>query len=313
MTTTDKPIGIPIQQPESEYCYGKDCMLLPGNTNCGGCGMGVAYSLLGRVMDELDKPSTLVIPACCGIVAAGGFPSTTYHVPTIAATFGSSPAFGSGVAAVRDMNDDKEEVICWAGDGGTFDIGMAALSGAAERNDNILYVCYDNEIYGNTGGQRSSASPEGARTSTTPFGKHEGKKDIMGIMAAHHIPYAATLSIAHPDDFRTKVRTALSIKGFRFLLIHSPCPTGWKSEPGDSIHLVRVAVQSGLFPLFEVFGGKRYRVNAELTDTDPYEYHKRQKRFPKGNLDMDQIRADCKESHDRLKKLQAAFPANDDE
>jgi pyruvate ferredoxin oxidoreductase beta subunit/2-oxoisovalerate ferredoxin oxidoreductase beta subunit len=231
------------------------CLLRPGNTNCGGCGMSVGLTMLGRALSEADDTCTLVIPACCGIVTAGAFPTTSYGVPTIATTFASSPAVASGVASIRDLNDEPGQVICWAGDGGTYDIGMATLSAAAERNENIIYICYDNEIYGNTGGQRSSATPVGARTTTTPLGKIEGKKDIMSIMAAHRIPYAATLSLAHPDDFAQKMSTALSIKGMRFLLLHSPCPTGWKSEPEDSIALVRLAVASGLFPVYEVFDG----------------------------------------------------------
>ena len=155
----------------------------------------------------------------------------------------------------------SEHIICWAGDGGTYDIGIATLSAAAERNEDILYICYDNEIYGNTGGQRSSATPHFAHTTTSPRGKAEDKKDILSIMAAHGIPYAATLSVAHPEDFRRKVRTALDLRGTRFLLMHSPCPTGWKSESGDSIELVRLAVSSGLFLVYEIEDGKRYRIN----------------------------------------------------
>mgnify|MGYP000037109188 CR=1 FL=1 len=174
------------------------CLLRPGNTNCGGCGMSIGLTMLGRALDEAGDNCTLVIPACCGIVTAGAFPTTSYGVPTLATTFASSPAVASGVASIRDLNEESGQVICWAGDGGTYDIGLATLSAAAERNENIIYICYDNEIYGNTGGQRSSATPAGARTATTPYGKTEGKKDIMSIMAAHRIPYAATMSIAHP-------------------------------------------------------------------------------------------------------------------
>jgi len=217
------------------------CLLRPGNTNCGGCGMSTGLTMLGRALE--NESYSFVIPACCGIVAAGAFPTTSYNVPVVASTFASSPAFASGVAAVNELNQDPDEkprhVICWAGDGGTYDIGIATLSAAAERNENLIYICYDNEIYGNTGGQRSSATPATAKTTTTPAGKSEGKKEIIEIMAAHRIPYAATLSIAHPEDFRDKIRKALEIRGFRFFLIHSPCPTGWKTEPAESIELVR--------------------------------------------------------------------------
>ncbi|MDH3820367.1 MAG: thiamine pyrophosphate-dependent enzyme, partial [Gammaproteobacteria bacterium] len=148
-----------------------DCLLRPGNTNCGGCGMSIGLTMLDRALTEAGQSCSLVIPACCGIVTAGAFPTTSYGVPTIATTFASSPAVASGVAAIRDLNDEPGQVICWAGDGGTYDIGLGTLSAAAERNENIIYICYDNEIYGNTGGQRSSATPAGARTSTTPWGK----------------------------------------------------------------------------------------------------------------------------------------------
>ena len=144
------------------------CLLRPGNTNCGGCGMSTGLTMLGRALDAAGDTCTLVIPACCGIITAGRFPTTSYGVPTIATTFASAAAVASGVASIRDLNGEPGQVICWAGDGGTYDIGFATVSAAAERNENIIYICYDNEIYGNTGGQRSSATPAGARTATTP-------------------------------------------------------------------------------------------------------------------------------------------------
>jgi pyruvate ferredoxin oxidoreductase beta subunit/2-oxoisovalerate ferredoxin oxidoreductase beta subunit len=196
-------------------------------------------------------------------------------------------------------------VICWAGDGGTYDIGIATLSAAAERNENLIYICYDNEIYGNTGGQRSSATPAAAKTTTTPAGKGERKKEIIEIMAAHRIPYAATLSIAHPEDFRDKIRKALEIKGFRFFLIHSPCPTGWKTEPAETIELVRLAVRSGVFPLFEVYDGIDYRIQAEPDGTDPAQYYDKQKRFSGQEIDLQAVKRNLQEKHARLKNLAA--------
>jgi pyruvate ferredoxin oxidoreductase beta subunit/2-oxoisovalerate ferredoxin oxidoreductase beta subunit len=190
---------------------------------------------------------------------------------------------------------------------------MATLSATAERNDNLLYICYDNEIYGNTGGQRSSATPVGAHTSTTPHGKKKRKKDVMSIMAAHKIPYVASVSIADPDDFQRKVNTALQGRGFRFLLMHSPCPTGWKSEPSQSVDLVRLAVKSGLFPLYEVFDGRRYRVNYSLDDTDPSEYYQAQGRFKLNEIDMDAVRTGARETYERLCHLAELWPARDDE
>ena len=285
-----------------------DCLLRPGNTNCGGCGMSIGLTMLGRALDEAGDSCTLVIPACCAVVTAGAFPTTSYGVPMISTTFASSPAVASGVAAIRDLNNEPGQVICWAGDGGTYDIGMATLSAAAERNENIIYICYDNEIYGNTGGQRSSATPIGARTSTTPWGKAQEKKDIMSIMAAHRIPYAATLSIAHPDDFARKMSTALAINGMRFLLLHSPCPTGWKSEPEDSVKLVRLAVASGLFPLYEVYDGTSYRINVEPDWTDPAEYFRRQRRFAQEEIDLRATRRACADRMQRLQVLAERYP-----
>jgi len=284
------------------------CLLRPGNTNCGGCGMSVGLTMLGRALASANDSCSLVIPACCGIVTAGAFPTTSYGVPTIAATFASSPAVASGYASVRDLNDEPGQVICWAGDGGTYDIGLATLSGAAERNENIIYICYDNEIYGNTGGQRSSATPIGARTTTTPTGKSETKKNIMAIMTAHGIPYAATLSIAHPEDFSRKLATALSMTGMRFLLMHSPCPTGWKSEPEDTVDLVRIAVASGLFPVYEVFDGARYRVTVEPDGSDPAEYFHRQRRFKDEDIDLEATRRSCVDRIHRLRMLAREYP-----
>jgi pyruvate/2-oxoacid:ferredoxin oxidoreductase beta subunit len=287
------------------------CLLRPGNTNCGGCGMSTGLTMLGRALEAAGDSCTLVIPACCGIVTAGAYPTTSYGVPVIATTFASAAAVASGVAAIRDLNGEPGHVICWAGDGGTYDIGLATLSAAAERNENIIYICYDNEIYGNTGGQRSSATPAGARTTTTPHGKSEGKKDIMSIMTAHRIPYAATLSVAHPEDVARKIKTALSIKGFRFLLMHSPCPTGWKSEPEDSIELVRIAVASGLFPVYEVCDGASYRINIRPDGTDPAEYFHKQRRFKDDEIDLDVTRASCDQRMRRLEVMAEQFPLTD--
>ncbi len=287
-----------------------DCLLRPGNTNCGGCGMSTGLTMLGRALAAADDTATLVIPACCGIVTAGAFPTTSYGVPAVATTFASSPAVATGIASVRDLNGEPGQVVCWAGDGGTYDIGLATLSAAAERNEDILYICYDNEIYGNTGGQRSSATPPGARTTTTPAGKREGKKDIMAILTAHAIPYAATLSVAHPDDFARKVATALGMHGMRFLLMHSPCPTGWKSEPAKSIELVRLAVASGLFPLYEVFDGQRYRLGPPPDGTDPADYYKQQKRFAADAIDLAETRRLCAERIERQQLLAERYPAD---
>lgn len=258
-----------------------------GNTNCGGCGMSVALQMLGRAVG--DRKVQIVIPACCAIVTAGPFPFSAYGAPVVSSTFASAAALASGMAHVARLNGEPTRVLCWAGDGGTFDIGMATVSAAAERNEDVLYVCYDNEIYGNTGGQRSGATPIGAVTSTTPLGKDVEKKDVIGILAAHRVPYLATVSLAHPDDLMRKMRFALDERGFRFLHILAPCPTGWKSEPADGIELVRLAVRSGLYPVVEVFNGRRTVINVKPEMSRPAleKYVSLQGRFKEKGADWD--------------------------
>jgi len=280
-------------------------LLRAGNTNCGGCGMSVGLNLLSHAIAE--RSVQMVIPACCGIVTAGPFPNSAYGAPVIAATFAAAAAMATGLSRAALLNGEDTRVICWAGDGGTYDIGLATLSAACERNEDILYICYDNEIYGNTGGQRSSATPPGAVTTTTPYGKQHDKKDILGIMAAHRVPYAATVSLAHPDDAVRKMRFALEMKGFRFLHILAPCPTGWKSEPSQGIELVRLAVSSGLFAVHEVFGGRRFRINVESERSDEalVKYFELQGRFKPETLDLPRLRLGIEEAwvhlHERAK------------
>ena len=276
-------------------------LLRAGNTNCGGCGMSIALQMLSRAIGE--TPVQLVIPACCAVVAAGPFPTSGYSAPVAACTFGSTAAVATGLAQMARLNGEPTRVICIAGDGGTADIGMASLSAAAERNEDLLYFCYDNEIYGNTGGQRSSSTPLGAVTTTTHRGKDVPKKDIVGIMAAHVIPYTATISMAHPEDASRKMRHALELGGFRFLHVLSPCPTGWKSEPSEGIELVRLAVRSGLYPVYEIFDGHRVQINVEpeMSLEALEKYFAGQRRFRKSGIDIGQVRAEIDLTWQRLR------------
>lgn len=208
----------------------------------------------------------------------------------MASTLGSVGAVASGMANVARLNSEKTRVIAWAGDGATYDIGLAALSGAAERDEDVLFICYDNEIYGNTGGQRSSATPSGASTTTTPRGKRGAKKDIVGIMMAHQVGYVATVSLAHPDDAVRKMRFAVDARGFRFLHILSPCPTGWKADSSLSVHLVRLAVRGGLFPVLEARDGALVvNVRPEFSGVALAEYFSHQRRFRSGSVDVADI------------------------
>ena len=261
-------------------------VLRAGNTNCGGCGMSIGLQMLSRAIGE--RQVQIVIPACCGIVTAGPFPYSAYGAPVVASTFASAAALATGLAHAARLNGEKTRVLCWAGDGGTYDIGLATLSAAAERNEDILYLCYDNEIYGNTGGQRSGATPVGASTTTTPVGKDVEKKDILAIMAAHRIPYTASVSLAHPEDTLRKMRHALDTRGFRFLHILSPCPTGWKSEPAEGIQLVRLAVKAGLYAVCEIVDGTELTINVEPEMSVPAleSYFAQQGRFRKSKVDL---------------------------
>ena len=237
--------------------------LAPGHLGCAGCGATIAMRL---VLKALGRQTVLVIPACCWSIIDGMSPYSAAGVPVMHTPFASAAAAASGVRAALDVKGDVDTTVCaWAGDGGTFDIGIQALSAAAERNENIIYVCYDNEAYMNTGVQRSSATPFGAWTTTTPNQrvKEQPKKDIMRILAAHGIPYAATATVAYPDDFIAKFERARQMRGTRFLHVLSPCPPGWKIPSERAIEFARLAVATRVFPLVEVEDGRRWRVTVD--------------------------------------------------
>jgi pyruvate/2-oxoacid:ferredoxin oxidoreductase beta subunit len=259
-----------------------------GHMACPGCG---AVPAMRYVLNVLGKKTIVVLPACCWSVINARYPEAALLVPLFHTAFETAACTAAGVRAALEMKGDNDtHVLAWAGDGGTFDIGLQALSGAAERNDDIIYVCYDNEAYMNTGIQRSSASPYGAWTTTTPSNSFKGKekKKIMEIMAAHRIPYAATATIAYPDDLMAKVRTAASMKGMRFLHILCPCPTGWKSAPEITVKLSRQAVENRVFPLYEIFDGKRYKLSMDPPSRGSLmDYLKTQRRF--GHLNEEQV------------------------
>jgi len=251
-----------------------------GHLACQGCGATLA---MRYVLKALGPKTALCIPACCWSVIDGPFPYSSLDVPIFHCAFETAASSASGVKAGLEMVGDMETtVVAWAGDGGTFDIGIQALSGAAERNDDILYVCYDNEAYMNTGIQRSSATPYGAWTTTTPVKhfKDRPKKDIVAIMAAHQIPYVATASVGYPEDLLKKVKKANSFQGTKFLHIHAPCPTGWKSRPEDTVKLARLVVQTAIFPLYEIEEGEKFTLNIKLREKKPInEYLQLQGRF----------------------------------
>jgi pyruvate/2-oxoacid:ferredoxin oxidoreductase beta subunit len=257
----------------------KDELLTSGHLACPACGGALAMRL---VLKELGPKTIVVLPACCWSIIAGPYPQSSLMVPLYHTAFETGAAVASGIrAALDEQGDTDTTVMVWAGDGGTFDIGLQALSGAAERNENILYFCYDNEAYMNTGIQRSSATPWGAWTTTTPTQQPQAtaKKDILAIMAAHRIPYAATASVSYPVDLLEKVRKAKAIRGTRFLHILAPCPPGWKFADEQSIEMGRLAVRSRVFPLLEVENGDRYRFTFEPEPATVESYIKAQGRF----------------------------------
>jgi pyruvate ferredoxin oxidoreductase beta subunit len=229
--------------PKEEY-------LLKGHAACAGCGPSISLRLLFKA---LGNKVILVVPACCTTVIQGQYPYTSVNVPLQNILFESTAAAASGiVAALRQRNLEDITVVGWAGDGGTVDIGIQALSGAAERETNFIYICYDNEAYGNTGMQRSGATPYGAWTTTTPSGKRERKKDMALIMAAHRIPYVATACPSYPLDFVNKLKKAKEIKGTKYIHILAPCPTGWRYDSSKTVEMGRLAVLTGLWALFEI-------------------------------------------------------------
>jgi pyruvate/2-oxoacid:ferredoxin oxidoreductase beta subunit len=231
-------------------------------------------------LKALGDQTMIIMPACCWSVIAGPFPNSALKVPLLHTAFETGAAAASGVRAGLDVQGDRETtVMAWVGDGGTFDIGLQALSGAAERNENILYVCYDNEAYMNTGVQSSSATPWGAWTTTTPGLKHHDKKNIMEIMAAHRIPYAATACISDPEDLIRKFKKAKQIHGTRFIHLLTPCPPGWKMSSELTVKLGRMAVNSRAFPCYEVEDGTKYTLSPSDNPIPIRDYLELQGRF----------------------------------
>jgi pyruvate/2-oxoacid:ferredoxin oxidoreductase beta subunit len=250
-----------------------------GHLACAGCGAAVSMRL---TLKALGEKTVMVFPASCWSIVPGFWPYSSFRIPVIHAGFVTGGATASGVRAALDIRGDRESVVAvWAGDGGTFDIGLQALSGAAERNEDFIYICNDNEGYMNTGTQRSSATPMFAWTTTTPVmqPKENPKKDIMAIMADHHIPYAATATIAYPEDLLRKIEKAKGIRGTRFIHLLSPCPPGWRTSSELTIKISRLAVRSKIFPLYEIEHGISYTLQEESHIVSVKEYLKLQGRF----------------------------------
>lgn len=282
-----------------------------GSGACPGCAMPIALRHFLKAAGEkvmfvgtfgCVMPIVINGPAARPLTEHEGRPIAWTWTP-----FGSSAICACGVKSGFVARGDTEtEIVVWAGDGAAFDIGFGGLSAAAERNEDILYVCYDNEGYMNTGMQRSSATPWGSTTTTNPAPapKRELKKHITAIIAEHGIPYAATATVAYPDDLVRKVQKAKAIEGFRFLHILCPCPTGWHFHSRLTVKISRLAVETKMFPLFEVENGSAYMINKEPDGSPVEAYVRLQGRFNHlSPSDLQRMQEETDERWNRLKWL----------
>lgn len=248
-----------------------------GHYACPGCSEALA---LRYILNTLGPDTIGVVPPSCIAVIAGPQPLSSMRIPVYHTAFEASAASATGISrALRAQGNDHTKVVAIAGDGGTYDIGFQCLSSAAERNEDILYICLDNEGYMNTGGQKSSSTPHFAYTTSTPLGKETKKKNFAELMAVHRIPYMATATTGYPDDLARKVAKAKEMKGFRFILVLCPCIDGWGLADNAGPKTSRLAVESGVFPLYEVEDGERYTLNYGSKGTPVSEYVALQKRY----------------------------------
>lgn len=263
--------------PEEEY-------FASGHRACAGCGAATAMRWLTKAAGE---NSILVESTGCMEVVSTPYPETAWKLPWVHGAFENAAAIASGVeAALKAKGREDVKVVAFGGDGGTYDIGIRCLSGAFERGHNMTFICYDNEAYMNTGIQRSGSTPFGASTTTSPAGKEsigkvEWKKDLPHIVAAHGPPYVATASIGYPADAFRKLKKAMETKGPTFINLFAPCPTGWRHGSEQTIDIAKLAVETGVTPLYEIIDGK-HKVNMprDLGKLKPVEeYLKVQGRF----------------------------------
>ncbi len=253
-----------------------------GHSACAGCAMPL---VVRHALKIIGKDVVVVNATSCLEIVSSAFPRSAWGVPYIHSLFENSAAIAAGVSAsLKAQGNDHTKVVVISGDGSTYDIGFGVLSGMLERNDDVLYICYDNEAYMNTGVQRSGSTPFGAATTTSPagsvlHGKQQWKKPIAEIIAAHKIPYVATASIGYLNDFKNKVKKAKDIKGARFILVLSPCVPGWNMDSSKTIEMAKLAVDTGIWPLYEIEDGKR-TVSYKPAQFKPVaDYLKAQKRF----------------------------------
>ncbi len=244
---------------------------MSGSNACAGCGPSIAMHMILRA---LGKETVVVNATGCMEVVSTQYPDSVWNVPYIHSVFENIPAVATGVSRAFKVLNKKGTVVAIGGDGASYDIGFGAMSGAMERNENMIYVVYDNNAYMNTGIQRSGGTPWGAATTTSPKevgGKKVWQKPLPFIAAAHAIPYVATASIAYPNDLDAKLKKAKEIEGFKYIHIHTPCPVGWKFASNKTIEIARDAVECGLWNLFEIENGKfKFSFKPQLVPVDKY-------------------------------------------
>ena len=267
------------------YQINEEKVFLSGHFACPGCSEALAVRY---IVNTLGQDTIGVVPPSCIAIISGPQPLSSMKIPIYQTTLEASAASAAGIKrALLAKGNNHTNVVAIAGDGGTNDIGIQALSGAAERNEDIIYVCLDNEGYMNTGTQKSSSTPYLAYTTSTPSGKMTPKKNIAEIMAAHRIPYMATATTGYPDDLARKVAKAKEMKGLRFIVVLTPCLGGWGLPDNAGPTISRLAVETGVFPLYEVENGDRYTLNYGSKGVPVEAYLKRQRRFK--HLGQEQI------------------------
>ena len=252
-------------------------ILYSGHAACPGC---IDALSVRHVLATLGPDTVAVVPPSCMAIICGPQPFSGLRIPVYQPTLESSAAAASGLRRALDARGRKDtQVVVLAGDGGTYDIGLQCLSSAAERNENIIYFCLDNEGYMNTGAQKSSSTPHHARTGSTPAGKTTRKKNLTEIMAAHEIPYAATATAGYLADLVRKVRKAKSMRGTRLITLLIPCLDGWGVPEDQGLAIARLAAQTGVFPLYEVEDGWRYTLNDPPKTRPVRDYLQPQRRY----------------------------------
>lgn len=274
-------------------------MLCPGHAACPGC---IDALSARHVLATLGPNTIAVIPPSCMAIIAGPQPYSSMKIPVYQPTLEASAAAASGLRRALDAQGKRDtQVVVLAGDGGTYDIGFQCLSSAAERNEDFIYVCFDNEGYMNTGAQKSSSTPHFARTGSTPAGKTSRKKNLVEIMAAHGVPYVATASAGHLPDLIRKVEKAKSLRGTRILTLLIPCLDGWGLPDDAGLTAARYAVECGAFPLYEVENGRTWTVNHTAKTRPVSDYLALQGRYRHMTPgEIDALQAEIDEGWERL-------------